>query len=420
MHNRCYSLSVALAPGSGLLARRDQSILFVPEPDERAELLLDAFDNGPIDELWDRLADSVVDNDFDVCAFACVTAAENIEIRVFGAVELKTDLRSVPMLSGAASKTWVEHRVHGHPHAAAITTGAEAVDERTALVDGVVHAGGFTAALIEHHARAAETIDIPSSGPSLSEPIQVDGPDEAEVGPDARATAEVVEGQTEDSRATDEESDLLAYVRDLAEEDGSAAPITPSVAQSDVPKLDEQSPEPTLPPGQAAQVLADSTPRDPSPAPIAETVPVSARVCKSGHANAPTRTTCQICDIFLPAGPDGVQQIARPSLGTLLLDDGRTVNVNGELAFGRNPSRSSDGWAAVVVEGDRVSRTHLVVRCEDWDVSVEDCGSHNGTVIVPADGEQPVALTAGTPHTIEPGATIYFGSSSFRFEGRKP
>lgn len=417
MNNRCYSLSVALAPGEGIVARRDQSILYIPGPDERADVLLDAFRDGAVDEIWERLADTVVDQDFDVCAFACVTAAENIEIRVFGDVELQTDLRSVPMLSGAASKTWVEHRVHGHPHAAAITTGTAAVDERTGLVDGVVHAGGFTAALIEHHARQAATIDIPSSGPALTPAILVDdsaegaaAADLAEIRPDemppgvTRPEAAAVEnGQPADAsdEPSEHSSELLTYVQNLPDDEDADS-------------------ETTLAPDHPNPIVDDAAADTGGVGePAVGSVVVSARVCKSGHANAPSRTACEVCDVFLPAGPDGVEQVSRPSLGTLLLDDGRSVDLTDDLAFGRNPSRSGEQWIPVVVEGDRVSRTHLTVRCDGWGVLIEDSGSHNGTVIVPADGEQPVALTTGTPRTIEPGATVYFGSSSFRFEGRK-
>ncbi len=379
MSEHHFAFAVALAPGSGLIARREQTLLFVPEPDDRAKPLLDAFTHGHIDGIWERLAEAVIDQGFDVCAFACVIANTQIEIRVFGDIELKTDLRSVPMLSGAASGTWVEHRVPGQPRSASITTVGNGIDDRTTLVDGIVHAGGFTAAIVEQRLMPSETIAIPSADASITIPPS-----------DDVATTDDL-----DAEEIGEESHLVSYVNKLADEheadEGVAAPTPP---------------EPTI---------DDITARPPMDS-IRPTL--AARVCKAGHANAPSRAACEVCDVFLPAGPDGVSVVPRPSLGTLVFDDGRRVDLDTDVMIGRNPSRSGDHWIPVVVEGERISRTHLTVRCSSWDVLVEDAGSHNGSVVIPADGSQPVALVAGTAHLIEPGATVYFGASSFRFEGR--
>ncbi len=370
MSNMPYALSVALAPGDGLIGRRDQTLLYIPEPDERAKVLIDAFSHGPIEETWVRLAETVVDREFDVCAFCCLTAGDQIEIRVFGSLELNTDLRSVPMLSGAASGTWVEHRVHGHPHSAAITTGNEAVDERTGLGDGIVHAGGFTAVFADQQPTIDDTAVIPLDEPAISISTEVPAADLPE-------------------------SDLLSYVRGLTEE-----------ASTEVEEVESPA-DRTLDPAAAEQELSSGTPM------------LAARVCKSGHVNAPSRANCEVCEIFLPAGPEGVSFVPRPSLGTLAFDDGRTVELTSDVMIGRNPTRNGDHWIPVIIDGDRLSRTHLTVRCNAWEVMLEDAGSHNGTVVISSEGSQPVALVAGTPHLIEPGATAYFGSSSFRFEARQ-
>ena len=57
--------------------------------------------------------------------------------------------------------------------------------------------------------------------------------------------------------------------------------------------------------------------------------------------------------------------------------------------------------------GVKVSRTHLEVRFQGWDVLVADCGSTNGTLVVPAGG-QVAALEAGRAQMVEPGAVVYF------------
>ncbi len=358
-----YSLSLSLAPGSGLVGRRADTVLFIPEPDDRAKLLVDAFSHGSPDDIWYRLADTLIDHEFDICAFACLTAGERIEIRVFGSLELSTDLKSVPMLSGATSATWVEHRVHGHPATATVTTGTTStgsnVDERTSLSDGIVPAGGFTAALIESSRRPVEFIDTVAPAPVADDP-----PSD--------------EDSNEDATAHGTDSDLVDYVMSMVDE------------------------ETTI-----------------DPPPVPEGTPlVASRTCKNGHPNPPSRAVCQICEVFLPAGADAVEHVPQPSLGTLVFSNGLTVELNGDIMVGRNPSRRGDHWIPVVLEGERLSRTHLTVRCRDWNAMVEDCGSHNGTVVVPAEGAQPTALVSGTPLIIEPGATAYFDAFSFVFHER--
>ncbi len=357
-----YSLTLSLAPGQGLVGRRSDTLLFIPEPDDRAKLLVDAFSQGSVDDIWYRLAETLIDHEFDVCAFACLTAGERIEIRVFGALELTTDLKSVPMLSGATSATWVEHRVHGRPSTATITTGDD-VDARTSLADGIVPAGGFTAALIESARRPSELIDTVTPTPTRTAPA----------GPSDR--------MPDDPTTTDDDADgqLVDYVMSMVD-DGETT-IDP----------------PPTPPGTAL---------------------VTSRTCKNGHPNPPSRAVCALCEVFLPAGADAVDHVPQPSLGTLVFSNGLRVDLTGDIMVGRNPSRRGEHWIPVVLEGERLSRTHLTIRCRAWDVLVEDCGSHNGTVVVPAEGSQPTALVAGTPLVIEPGATAYFDAFSFVFNER--
>ena len=54
-------------------------------------------------------------------------------------------------------------------------------------------------------------------------------------------------------------------------------------------------------------------------------------------------------------------------------------------------------WGGCAVAGEKVSRSHLEVRFQGWDVLVADCGSTNGTFIVPHPGGQVVALDRSAP-----------------------
>ncbi len=112
----------------------------------------------------------------------------------------------------------------------------------------------------------------------------------------------------------------------------------------------------------------------------------------------------------------------RPSLGRLQFDDGELIELDRELLIGRNPDRDTDPDRAalrrVKALGDKVSRSHLQVRFRGWDVLVEDCGSTNGTFVVPHPGGQVAGLEPGRPQLVEPAAVVYFGSRSFTVLGR--
>jgi pSer/pThr/pTyr-binding forkhead associated (FHA) protein len=118
-----------------------------------------------------------------------------------------------------------------------------------------------------------------------------------------------------------------------------------------------------------------------------------------------------------------VVHVPRPSLGRLELDDGSIVELDQELLIGRNPDRDSDPDHArmrrVKTLGDKVSRSHLEVRFQGWDVLVADAGSTNGTFVVPHPGGQVAGLEPGRSQMVEPGAVVYFGSRSFTVLGRE-
>ncbi len=112
-----------------------------------------------------------------------------------------------------------------------------------------------------------------------------------------------------------------------------------------------------------------------------------------------------------------------PSLGRLQLDDGELIELDQELLIGRNPDRDDDPGRVrlrrVKTLGEKVSRSHLEVRFQGWDVLVADCGSTNGTFVMPHPGGQVAPLEPGRAHMVEPDAVVYFGSRSFTVLGRE-
>ncbi len=207
-------------------------------------------------------------------------------------------------------------------------------------------------------------------------------------------------------------------------EDGSpvrrpdAGPVTaPSPPAASTPPSDVD-PDVTLPPPDVGELLEDL-----GRATGGRSSLLDAKLCSRQHANPPTVATCAICGELLPPGTSSVVHVARPRLGALRLDDGTVVPLDHELLIGRNPARDEtperSSLERVRVPGDKVSRSHLAVRFQGWDVVVADCGSTNGTFIVPHPGGQVMALDADRPQLVEPGATVYFGSRSFTVLGRQ-
>lgn len=133
-----------------------------------------------------------------------------------------------------------------------------------------------------------------------------------------------------------------------------------------------------LPPTPSAPVGADA---DDEPE-----VLVKGIRCPDGHHNNPRASYCVICgrrmgvsqSLVLVDGP-------RPPLGVLLLDDGSTIPVRSDMVIGRSPEHSplvTSGAARAITVSDAtqsVSRIHLHVHLDEWDVIVSDLGSSNGS-----------------------------------------
>src|SRR5262245_48085848 len=123
--------ALRLAPGSGHVARRGDALLYLPEPDER---LLDAFMDSVEGGELQAVASATVAAGFDVRPFVGVSWAPSVRVMAFGDVAVETDQPSLPMLSGAGSRTWVEHSLEIESAARIDAGGSDAdVDPATDL-----------------------------------------------------------------------------------------------------------------------------------------------------------------------------------------------------------------------------------------------------------------------------------------------
>jgi pSer/pThr/pTyr-binding forkhead associated (FHA) protein len=108
------------------------------------------------------------------------------------------------------------------------------------------------------------------------------------------------------------------------------------------------------------------------------------------------------------------QQIARPTLGRLRFSDGRVIDLDRPQLIGRNPTIEGQirGELPDIVKidgaGQGLSRRHVSIRLEGWQVLLEDLNSANGTTIT-APGRQPQRLHPGEPLVLEAGTSVDLG-----------
>ena len=111
----------------------------------------------------------------------------------------------------------------------------------------------------------------------------------------------------------------------------------------------------------------------------------------------------------------------RPPLGVLIIDDGATIQVKGDMVIGRSPAeheRVTAGSAKPVTIEDTtksISRVHAAITLEDWDVRMEDLGSSNGTYLWDEETASWTRLEPGEPRTLDGRQRIRLGDREVLF-----
>lgn len=170
--------------------------------------------------------------------------------------------------------------------------------------------------------------------------------------------------------------------------------------------------------GDAARALAaaarEQAPAAEPPAPAlgpATGPVVLSTLCAAGHVNPPGATTCGCGE---PIAQGSSDQRARPEFAELVLPDGERVPLGRGVVLGRRPSsrRVEQGRVPRLVTvhspSEDISRSHLEVRCEDWNVLAIDLDSTNGTVLL-RDGAAPMRLRADAPQLVAFGDRLDLG-----------
>lgn len=140
---------------------------------------------------------------------------------------------------------------------------------------------------------------------------------------------------------------------------------------------------------------------------------VEAIICQSGHPNPPYADHCGLCGAPVP--PQTSQRVPRPVLGVLRSPDGTSTPIDRPILVGRAPVQRDDlselpELMRVPSPGQDISRTHLLVRPDEWEIVLTDLHSTNGTVIVrPGPGVDRLQLQPGEPLAVTVGTVVELG-----------
>lgn len=186
----------------------------------------------------------------------------------------------------------------------------------------------------------------------------------------------------------------------------------------------EVAPEPE--PGPSFELIdLRATPprREPLPVggPVAPTsgVTVKGIVCGRGHFNDPVALSCSTCGISIAQDTRILQDGIRPSLGTLVLDDGTAFGLDADHLVGSAPQPESEVTGAgvrpvpVTDPTAQVAPVHAEVRLVDWDVVLV---ARAPTLVLAAGGQQWSPAPPGQPTPLPAGATVAVGQRTFVVE----
>ncbi len=130
--------------------------------------------------------------------------------------------------------------------------------------------------------------------------------------------------------------------------------------------------------------------------------------CPLGHLTPPVAPQCRVC--HQRVAPQEPRRVDRPSLGGLRLPTGEVVPLDRGVILGRKPAPAADStdWPHLVhlpADQSFVSRRHLQVELDGWDVVARDLDSRGGTTIT-FPGREPQRMRPDEAYVLEPGTVL--------------
>jgi len=146
---------------------------------------------------------------------------------------------------------------------------------------------------------------------------------------------------------------------------------------------------------------------------------VSGVRCRAGHFNDPAIPYCCVCGLGLTQAGRVRCRGKRPTLGVLVVDDGRVLPLDKDCLLGRapdSPEVRAGAVTAVSLDDPLISDVHARIGIEGWAVRVWDTASSRGTYVRQRAAEVWERLSEGQRRQLEPGAVIAIGGRQVRFD----
>jgi hypothetical protein len=357
-------------------------------------LLTDPADEQVVQEIW------------DVLTMTAPSGAGVVE-RVLAIVEKAFDgdppgLAVVDFTAGASTTL---SRGSGHvrmagPGRVLSLDGGNDPDELTPtrrLVGGVVAAQRVELTPIS--ARVAPLHQVQESEPPRPAVGMIDGIPAAILaakGPDGPPPRNRVRPPVDDTgpaRDTSEPDPLLAARIEEGTRTTIRTPSEPHTAPAADAALDDHDGSTTLRPAHLSHGTAPT---------------VLAVSCPLGHLTPPISPQCRVC--HQRVAPQEPRRVDRPTLGGLRLPTGEVVPLDRGVVLGRKPAPAdgSTDWPHLVHlprDHSFVSRQHLEIELDGWDVVARDLDSRGGTTIAPP-GREPQRMRPRDAYVLEPGTVL--------------
>ncbi|WP_280234006.1 FHA domain-containing protein [Nocardia cyriacigeorgica] len=276
------------------------------------------------------------------------------------------------------------------------------------LVEGIAQAGGMIVWSDAVRARPARTVNVEAT----------DGGSHRRTAPPPLPTARIDQERSPEPVAA------------------QSPPVDPNVTptQASTSMLDLSDGE--QPPAHPEPIEHRGT--DPSPRPdpqlqrrleaTARATTIAVKVmgfkCARAHPSDPRAAFCTVCGMPVDQ-TQPMSEVVRPPLGMLVLDDGMTFMLAADAVIGRDPEHSEQarrGLIPLKIEDNSggMSRAHAEIVLVNWDVTLVDRGSTNGTRTRVAGYRDWVRLTPNQPMVLLPGTEIMIGNRVLRFDPAAP
>lgn len=160
---------------------------------------------------------------------------------------------------------------------------------------------------------------------------------------------------------------------------------------------------------------------EPEPAPgAALAVRVLGFKCARAHPSDPRSAFCTVCGMPVDQ-TQPPSEVVRPPLGVLILDDGTTFTLAADAVLGRDPQHSDAaqrGMTPFQIEDNSggMSRAHAEIRLVNWDATVVDRGSTNGTRARLPGYQDWIRLAPNQPLVLIHGTELMLGNRVLRFD----